>query len=55
LAFNSASDFSSAAGSKVPPDEGERLLDLADDGLDLGFHRLGFSGLGRTEPAVRAR
>jgi len=38
-AFSAASFSSTAAGSKTPPQQGERLLDLADDGLDLGFHR----------------
>jgi hypothetical protein len=37
-AFSAASFFSCAAGSKTPPQQGERLLDLADDGLNFGFH-----------------
>jgi len=37
-AFSAASSRSSLSGSKMPPQQGERLLDLADDGLDLGFH-----------------
>jgi hypothetical protein len=37
-AFSSASRFSAAAGSKMPPQQIERALDVVDDQLCLGTH-----------------